>query len=1102
MAVSNHERVGKSLEVLLEGFRPYVARELKAHYGANWFARSVSPNLTGTVGLDANRKQGSDDEKFSLLDVQALLSIVWSEWNQTFQVKLGHTGRTYVSEIRDVRNKWAHQQPFTIEDCHRALDTIGRLLQMVSSPQAEVVHKMARELLRIRYEEEAKREVKKGAQISTETGTPVGLKPWREIATPHPDVASGRYQQAEFAADLAQVDAKEAEDEYQNPIEFFRRTYLTEGLSHLLSLALQRLSGAGGDPVVELQTNFGGGKTHSMLALYHLFGGAVKPGQVAGLEKLLDAANAKSLPVAKVAVLVGTRINPATPQRKPDGTEVRTLWGDLAYQLGAKDGYKLVAEADKKGVNPGSDTLKSLFDKCGPCLILIDEWVAFARQLYNVDDLPAGSFDSNMTFAQALTEAARRTKTTLVVASIPASDIEIGGEGGRAALDRLRNTFGRMEAVWKPASAEESFEIVRRRLFQSMTDFAARDAVCHEFAQMYRQNRGEFPRECAESDYDRRLKAAYPIHPELFDRLYQDWSTLQRFQRTRGVLRLMAAVIHELWERQDKSLLIMPGTMPLDCPPVRFEMTRYLSDGWGAVIDTDIDGATSRPLSLDRDNPNLGRYSAARRVTRTIFVGSAPSSADQRVRGIEEVRVKLGCVQPGEVPATFGDSLRKLSDQLSYLYGDGSRYWFDTRPSVNRLAADRAEQYRAEDIFDEIVRRLKSNRQIGEFAGVHIAPNTNQDVPDVQETRLVILSPSYPHSSKLNPSAATEECNKILEFRGTANRVNRNCLIFLAADKERLVDLERSIRQAMAWQSIDKERDRLDLGIFQQQQLDSSLKRAEETVHVRLQETYCWLIAPTQEGTSPITLEISRISGTDEYVGRVSRKLKGTGQLVQQWSPALLKIELDKWFWEGGNHVSLKAIMESFFRYCYLPRLVDTEVLLNAIREGLSSNDYFGYATSVDADGKYAGLKIGATISTIHVDEESVLVKAESALKQIQDELTKQSFVGTGAVSSAVKKRIEVGSDGAKVEQLVIPKAPEIRRFHGTVSLNPTRLGRDAGEIGEAILQHIAGLNGVRIDVTLEIHAELEDGAPDQVVKTVSENCKTLKFLSFGFEKE
>ncbi|MEE8240824.1 MAG: Swt1 family HEPN domain-containing protein, partial [Nitrospirales bacterium] len=808
MAISNHERVGKGLEALRSGLAPYVSRELKAHFGKSWWEQGVEPGLPASWEGGRRGAKGADAQ-FASLDAYALFGVLWNQWNAVFHSKLGHVGRTYVSELRDVRNKWAHQEAFTVEDAHRALDTMTRLLEMSSSPEKDKTALLARDLLRLRYEEETRRELRRGAEVVTATGTPTGLKPWREVATPHPDVASGRYQQAEFAADMAQVLSGEAEAEYQNPQEFFRRTYLTEGLTHLLGLGLKRLTGSGGDPVVELQTNFGGGKTHSLIALYHLVGGQIAAGELPGLEPLLTKASITDLPQAKRAVLVGTKINPATPQRKSDGTTVHTLWGELAHQLGAKKGYALVADADRKGVSPGSDALKRLFEDFGPALVLIDEWVTFVRQLYRVDGLPAGSFDANMTFAQALTEAARRSSQALVVVSLPSSDIEIGGEGGRAALERLRSTVGRIEAVWKPASPEESFEIVRRRLFEPIRDFAARDAICRAFAEMYRDNRGEFPRECGEGDYERRLKGAYPIHPELFDRLYQDWSTLERFQRTRGVLRLMAAVIHNLWERQDKSLLIMPGTVPLDSPPVRYEMTRYLPEGWEAIIDTDIDGPTSRPMALDRDNPNLGRYSACRRVTRTTFFGSAPSVAAQRVRGQGEVRIKLGCVQPGEVPATFGDALRRLGEQLTYLYGDGTRYWFDTHPSVNRLASDRAEQLRPDVVEDEIVRRLRARRDRGDFTAVHVAPDSSADVPDEDAVRLVVLGPGHVHGARLDPSPGRAEAENILNHRGTSPRLCKNMLVFLVADKDRLAELERAVGQHVAWRSIEDEKEQL-----------------------------------------------------------------------------------------------------------------------------------------------------------------------------------------------------------------------------------------------------------------------------------------------------
>ncbi|HOK48085.1 MAG TPA: DUF499 domain-containing protein, partial [Bryobacteraceae bacterium] len=448
------------------------------------------------------------------------------------------------SELRDVRNRWAHQKAFSTDDAYRAIDSVSRLLSAVSA-DVETIEQMKAEILRVKFEEQVRSQRRKEADAAVKGQPVAGLKPWREIVTPHPDVASGRYQQAEFAADLWQVFLNEGPDEYREPVEFFRRTFITEGLQKLLSNALVRLAGQGGDPVVELQTNFGGGKTHSMLALYHLFSG-LPAGQLPGLEAVTQMAGVSQPPRVRRAVLVGNRISPADVHRKPDGTVVRTLWGELAWQLGGKEGYEMVRTADEKGVSPG-DTLRQLFKKYEPCLILIDEWVAYARQLYNKSDLPAGDFDAHFTFAQTLSESAKLASKTLLVVSIPASQNEIGGEGGQAALERLKNVIERVETSWRPASAEEGFEIVRRRLFQPITDpdlFVARDTVVRAFIDEYRKNLQEFPSEASKGDYERRMKAAYPIHPELFDRLYNDWSTLDKFQRTRGVLRLMAAVIH------------------------------------------------------------------------------------------------------------------------------------------------------------------------------------------------------------------------------------------------------------------------------------------------------------------------------------------------------------------------------------------------------------------------------------------------------------------------------------------------------------------------------------------------------------------------------
>jgi predicted AAA+ superfamily ATPase len=1014
--------------------------------------------------------------------------------------------------MREIRNAWAHQQAFTTDDAYRALDTASRLLATISaSEQAAEVERQKQEVLRLRFEDQAKRETRK-ASVAAIEGQPMGgLKPWREIITPHPDVASGRYQQAEFAADLGQVYRGEGSSEYRDPREFFQRTYLTEGLKLLLTGALRRLADNGGDPVVELQTNFGGGKTHSMLALYHLFSGT-SAGELAGIEPVLQAAGVSQPPKANRAVLVGTALDPSQARIKSDGTEVRTFWGEMAWQLLGKEGFEMVAEADRHGVSPGSDTLRELFKRSSPSLILIDEWIAYFRNVYGTYGLPSGSFDANMTFAQSLTEAAKAAPGTLLVASIPASDIEIGGMAGREALERLKNTFGRIESAWRPASAEEGFEIVRRRLFQSVDpqQYAARDAVVRAFAELYRSQPQEFPSTCREGDYQRRIEAAYPIHPELFDRLYNDWSALDKFQRTRGVLRLMAAVIHSLWERQDSSLLIMPASIPIDESAVQFELTRYLEDNWVPVIEGDIDGPNSLPLRLDRDNPNFGRYSATRRVARTLYVGSAPTLKAAH-RGLEDKQIKLGCVQPGENPATFGDALRRLSDQATFLYVDNQRYWYATQPSVTRLAADRASQFKEDDVYQEIRKRLQEqSRSRGDFVRVHVCPGSPADVPDERDARLVILDPAFPHTGKNTTSPAHKAAEKFLAERGAGPRIYRNTLVFLAADKTRLEELDSAVRQYMAWSSIEAERDTLNLDPFQASQARTKREQADQTVKLRIPETYSWLVVPGQAGDpqSPVQWEKIRLQGQDDLAPRASRKLVNEDMLTVRYAGTPLRMKLDAIPLWRGNHVGVKQLVDDFAQYLYLPRLQSESVLLDAVSQGpgnlMWERETFAYAEGWDEQsGRYMGLAAGRNVTA---QQTGLLVKPDAAIAQFEhDEAVSRATPTPSSGGSTTPTGVTPDSrevEGGTGKTPPQPVSTQPRRFYATVKIDPRRLSTNAGTISEEIVQHLAGLIGADVEVTLDIRAFVPGGAPDHVVRTVTENCRTLGFQAFGFEDE
>ena len=1107
MAITNQERVGKAMDLLRAGLAPFVDREFKSLHKAQALSEAL-------------RYMGDDRQlakkPIADWDVAALLKLMWEAWNEVFGKTLGRAERSLVQELRDWRNKWAHQEPFSSDDADRALDSMARLLMAISASQADEVGKMKMELRRLTFDEQVRGEKRKAGGSLIEAAATGTLKPWREVVTPHADVASGRYQQAEFAADLWQVHLGEGSDEYRKPAEFFRRTYLTESLKRLLIGGAQRIAGKGGDPVVQLQTNFGGGKTHSMLALYHLFSGA-SPSELAGVDAVLAEAGVKVLPKAKRVVLVGNKISPGNPVIKSDGTVVRTLWGELAWQLGGKKAYARIAKDDENATNPG-DLLRELFVEYGPCLVLVDEWVAYARQLHDQSDLPAGGFETQFTFAQALTESAKLAKNCLLVVSLPASDtagagsphtqsddVEVGGIRGREALDRLRNVVGRVESSWRPATAEEGFEIVRRRLFEPLAGadaFKQRDVTARAFADLYHAQAAEFPPECRGGEYEKRIQAAYPIHPEIFDRLYTDWSTLVKFQRTRGVLRLMAAVIHSLWEKGDKNPLILPSTIPIDDGRGQSELTRYLSDNWVPIIEKDVDGAGSLPLKIDSEQPNLGKLHATRRVARTIYLGSAPTAAAAH-RGLEDRRVKLGCVMPGEPPAVFGDALRRLAAAATYLYQDGARAWYATQPTVTKLAEDRAEQLKRDPdkVAKELDLRLRANLQkTGDFSRIHPLPHSGTDVPDDLDTRLVVL-PSEHSYSKESGSAAETAAKAILESRGSTPRLYRNTLVFLAADRVRLQDFDEALRKYLAWKSIVDEKDALNLDRHQTQQAETQKQAADGTVTARLPETYQWVLVPEQKTPqSPVEWQAVRLSGTDALAIRASKKLRNDETLVINLGSTILRKHLDDVPLWRGEHVAVKQLVEDFARYLYLPRLAGPEVLTQAVRDGVAmltwQSDTFAYAESHDeTGGRYRGLRAGQMVN-VSPESTALLVKPDVARRQMESEVP--SAPAPGGPPEAPPER-----PGGSGSSSTSPKpAPLPRRFHGSVTLDTTRVGRDAGRIAEEVVAHLSGLVGADVTVTLELHAAVPSGAPDNAGRTATENCRTFKVSDHAFEKE
>jgi len=1085
------------MELLPEGLIPFVEKRLESSLTGHWQLQVVEriqglrPNSKGEVAWDQ----------------QGLLKTIMLFWRDAFSAVLGHSERSYVSELLEVRNRLSHNETFTYDDAERALDTMRRLMEAISAGEvAEQLSRMRDTILRTKFTELARNEERrKTKRLDIAVETVGGLLPWREVVEPHQDVATGEFQQAEFAADLAKVHNGSAPSEYRNPSEFFARTYLTDGLSNLLVGAAKRLSGTGGDPVVELQTNFGGGKTHSMLALYHMVGGT-RIEDLPGLDQLLSQNGLSVPPNVNRAVLVGTSRGPQDLLSVEGGREIRTIWGELAWQLGGEEAFVMLAENDARGIAPGSNLLEALFKRCAPSLILIDEWVAYLRQIYKVEGLPSGSFDANLSFVQSLTEAVKASPGTLLVASLPASQIEVGGEGGQEALLRLKQTFSRVESPWRPASQEESYEIVRRRLFKDIPGdrFHHRDNTLKQFVKLYRENSNDFPMGCSDEDYRRKLEKAYPIHPELFDQLYTSWGSLEKFQRTRGVLRLMAQVIHELWMGNDPSVMIMPGSVTISSARVEPELLHYLDQTWQSIIAGDVDGVNSTPYKIDQSAPNLNRYSAARRVARAVFMGTAPSQG-QGNSGLDDKQINLGVVQPGERPAIFGDALRRLANQAKFMHSDSGRYRYSMSASLNRLAADKAGQFEEALVLHEIdnalVAYINGLADRGHFDSVQAAPGGSGDVPDeAGGVRAVVLGIAHPHNGRDGSDALTEAKDIMLQ-RGSTPRVYRNMLVFIAAEQRQLDGVKEAQRATLAWNEIVRDTKRLNLTQSDSALAEDKLKQANETLKTRMKEAWCYILHPVQESPQrDVEWSWSRVPAQDGLLARASKKLVSEQGIWPELGPDNLNRQLERYIWNGKPHLSLKDLWEYLNRYIYLPRVKDRSVLSKTVQAAISGviSGPFAYAERYDEKtGEYVGLTVsGGSHAHVVIDSESLIVKRDVA-EEFQQKAVGRSTVA--AASAGADPTINEGSPhapGADTPGTAQPAAEMLpTRFQGTVMISAERPARDIHQIVEAIIEQLTTIPSAEVSIKLEIDAEVPSGLDRGKVRTLIENATTLGFI-------
>ena len=1114
----NKDALIRALDIYRDAMRPFIIRSMRNASGKrveDAIKYSLNPNQVAQFEQNMIRNGGDLEASIDINDFPSLIGRNWRDVFSRQFVSGGQTVQNAAWLIKEARDDASHpgtqdiDWEFTLAHLFHIADVLGK----INAPEQRKAVEEIRDNLAAPIQSQTSidgPEPETNVRASDEfpqrqVRSSANLSPWRSVIRVNPDVAQGTFQQSEFAADLQQVYDGRAVPQYGDPVRFFNHTFITPGIRTLLVNILRRMEDNGGEPVIQTKTGFGGGKTHSLIALYHLInsaGALTNPAAQSGesertsadIHKMMEEAGMDSDVGldAKIAVLDCTYLSPTNVSRVVNGDSVSTLWGEMAFQLGGEEAYDIVSEASRRGTSPAGE-LDELFQSVGPCVILIDELVSYVRN--------AGDAQDNIyTFVQNLTQAVRRNRQTALVVTLPEHAIEAGADIGIEALGRLDNILGRIEATWEPLEVNEAFEVVRRRLFGNVIDEAERDRTCEAFVTTYSRNRSDFPQGVSEQVYLQRMKDCYPIHPEIFDRLYTDWSAIPQFQRTRGVLRMMAACISRLHLNGDSSPLIMPGSLTLSDPALANEFVRLLDGNWTAVL-SEVDRDNSRTDDIDKSVRRFADVGgAARRIARTVFLGSAPSGS---VRGGDVKQIRLGTVQPGHGVSVYNEALGRMAGDLYFLYSADDRYFFHVEENLNKVATDRAGAMTEREVYDEIHSVMRE--AVGSRSDVIIFPQNSGEVPDIDNVRLVILPPdkSLPSRSAENNDAEFE-ARDILSRRADASRVRKNTLLFLASRRDEVRHLDRVVRNYLAWHSIQEGDRRIEnLEGDRRRQVVESVRHAASEVRAALVNAYRWAMAPFQpdpQDSSKFDMTTWQINSQDtgQIVESAFAKFIEEEALVETLSPDALGAMLNQYIWNSDrDHVSVEQLWDMMASYVYMHRLRNKSVLVDCIRLGVPESK-FGYAEGYDADAdtnQYRGMRFDEGMDEglfgisdlghgLLVNPDMArLVKEEQAERRPDDEpepsLPAEPGVPTAPPGRPVVDTVPPSGPPA-VTQIIVNKS-----FQGDIDLN------DISLLNEEIIRNLKA-EDAEIKVSVTVSATKGGGFSENTTRSVKENSLQL----------
>ncbi|MGL5872515.1 MAG: ATP-binding protein [Xenococcaceae cyanobacterium] len=778
------------------------------------------------------------------------------------------------------------------------------------------------------------------------------LKPWTQIVTPHPDILEGRLDSSTYAASLGSVVRGDATCPrvYRDAREFFKATYMTQELRRLLEGVLRGLKGEKGDRVLQLRTPFGGGKTHSLVSLYHL---------VNSRDKLQDFPELATLPdpgAVKTVAFIGLDVGASTGIEVEPGKRILTPWGYMAWEIGGAEAYALVETEDQQRIAPGNDVLRKVFGN-DPVLLLLDEFLVYVE---NAMALPVGDSTFGrqvLTFIQKLTEVVRELPKTVLVYSLQASIQEsFGNDGTLNILDKL---VSRIDAKKEPVAGDEVMKIIQRRLFAEIGDPTIIEEVARQQAELYRKFRESYEdtsrgKQEVQQQADllaERIKLSYPFHPDLLDLMYYRWGSLPSYQRTRGALQFLARVVYALRQTQDTSLLISAANIPFQDEGVRGAFFSQVGERerFASVIEADIVGRKAKVRAVDNriaiDSPALSLMKVGTRVASAILMYSFGAKSGQD-RGVLEQEVTSACLAPNLNRNIITATLSDLREELLYLHYVGKHYRFETKPNLNKLIADEESKVAVDEVLEKIRESLSQSLQNARGKVVLWAKDSTAISDRVSQFSVVYLSPDWAEKSR---EAVLEEALHWLEYRGNDKRDYKNALAFVVPSKAQIDKARKGSRTALAVTSLIEQKAKYKFAAEDIEELKAKVKDANQQIEAALRSLYEYILLPLpgNDGVNPIRLELidlqSQLNTSQNLQDRVLNAL--SNHLFDSIRPAKL-LQYSGLENPDTEYIKAEELVSFFFRFPTLPKMLDTvgikKAILKAIEQGL-----LGYVPSL-----------------------------------------------------------------------------------------------------------------------------------------------------------